>query len=101
MRHYQGARTMFVGFLTTLLLTAGGMVVTAHADDDEGTWALTADQAMTCIRTALSAQRGSVKEVEAEDEGGQQLCEVKIVDATGHTHKLHIDVDTQQVIKGH
>ena len=56
---------------------------------------------MTCIRTALSAQGGSVKEVEAEDEGGQQLCEVKIVDATGHTHKLHIDVDTQQVIKGH
>ena len=37
MRKYQGARTMFVGFLTTLLLTAGGMVVTAHADDDEGT----------------------------------------------------------------
>jgi len=44
-----------VGFLTTLLLTAGGMMVTAHADDDEGTWALTADQAMRCIQTALSA----------------------------------------------
>jgi uncharacterized membrane protein YkoI len=99
MRYCHGARTRFVGFLTTLLLTAGGMVVTAHADDDEGTWALTADQAMACIQTALSAQSGSVKEVEAEDEEGQQLCEVKLVDETGKRYTLHVDVTTNQVIK--
>lgn len=78
MRHFQGARTMFVGFLTSLLLTAGGMVVAVHADDDEGTWALTADQAMACIQTALSTQAGSVKEVEAEDEGGKSSPKLKL-----------------------
>ena len=101
MSYCHGARTMSVGFLITLLLTAGGMVVTTHADDDEGTWALTADQAMACIRTALSAQTGSVsvKEVEAEDEEGQQLCEVKLVDETGKRHTVHVDVTTNQVVK--
>jgi hypothetical protein len=100
MSYGHGARILFVGFLTTLLLVAGGLVVTTHADD-EGTWALTADQAMTCIQTALSAQPGSVsvKEVEAEDEEGQQLCEVKLVDETGKRHTVHVDVTTNQVVK--
>jgi ABC-type transport system involved in Fe-S cluster assembly fused permease/ATPase subunit len=63
------------------------------------TSALTADQAIACIRTAVSAQAGMVKEVEAEDEGGQRLCEVKIVDDTGKRYELHVDVTTNQVVK--
>jgi hypothetical protein len=101
MSNGHGARMLFVGFLTMLLLTAGGMVVTTHADDDEGTWALTADQAIVCIQTALSAQSGpaSVKKIEAEDEDGQQLCEVKLVDETGNRHTVHVDVTTNRVVK--
>ena len=52
MRHLQGARNMLVGFLTTLLLTAGGLVV-AYAD--KTTPALAADQVIACIKTAVAA----------------------------------------------
>src|SRR4051794_1403448 len=104
MRRLPCVKAMCIGLCAALLLTAGGMVVTAQADDDEGTWALTAKEAMTCIQaalsaTALSAQASSVKEVEAEDEEGQQLCEVKLVDATGKRSTVHVDVTTNQVVK--
>jgi hypothetical protein len=87
---------LLVGLLIMLLLTAGGMVV-AHAD--QTTSALTADQAIACIQTAVSAQAGLVKEIEAEDKAGQRLCEVKIVDEMGKRHKLHVDVATNQVVR--
>lgn len=97
MRHVQRAKDILIGLFATLLFTAGGMVVAAHAG--QITSALTADQAIACIRTAVSAQAGMVKEVEAEDEGGQRLCEVKIVDDTGKRYELHVDVTTNQVVK--
>jgi uncharacterized membrane protein YkoI len=96
MRHLQGARTRLVGFLMTLLLAAGGLVV-AHAD--KNTEALAADHVIACIRTAVAAQPGLVKEVEAEYERGQWLCEVKLVDDAGKRHKLHVDVATNRVVK--
>jgi hypothetical protein len=96
MRHLQGARNMLVGLLTMLLLTAGGLVV-AHAD--KTTPALAADHVIACIKTAVAAQAGMVKEVEVEYEGTQWLCEVKLVDEAGKRHKLHVDVATNQVVK--
>jgi len=63
------------------------------------TSALTAEEAIACIRTAVAAQAGLVKEVEGDDEKGQRRCEVKIVDETGKRHKLHVDVQTNQVAK--
>jgi uncharacterized membrane protein YkoI len=96
MRRLQGTTAMRVGLCTLLLLTAGGMMV-AHAD--KNAQALAADQVITCIRTAVAAQPGLVKEVEAEYERGQWLCEVKLVDDAGKRHKLHIDVATNQVVK--
>ena len=96
MRYLQRARTMFVGFLTTLLLTAAPMMV---APADKTTPALAADHVIACIKTAVAAQAGLVKEVEVEYEGTQWLCEVKLVDEAGKRHKLHVDVATNQVVK--
>jgi hypothetical protein len=96
MRHLQDTRNMFVGFLTTLLLIAAAPMV-AHAD--RNTEALAADHVIACIKTAVAAQAGMVREVEVEHEGAQWLCEVKLVDETGKRHKLHVDVATNQVIK--
>ena len=98
MRHFQGARAMFVGFLTILLLTAEGMVVAVHRTT------MRAPGSSRPIRPWHASRRrcppsGLGQRIEAEDEGGQQFCEVKIVDAAGYTHKLHIDVYTHQVIK--
>jgi hypothetical protein len=47
----------------------------------------------------VAAQAGWVKEVEGDDDGGKRLCEVKIVDEAGKRHTLHIDVQTNQVVK--
>ena len=71
-------------------------IATAQGQPKE---ALTADEAIACIRTAVTAQAGFIREVEGDDEGGKRVCEVKIVDATGKRHKLHIDVQTNQVVK--
>jgi uncharacterized membrane protein YkoI len=97
MRLLQGTKAMRIGLYAILLLTAGGMMVVAHAN--KNTQALAADHVIACIRTAVAVQPGSVKEVEAEYERGQWLCEVKLVDEAGKRHKLHVDVATNQVIK--
>jgi hypothetical protein len=97
MRLLQGTKAMRIGLYALLLLTAGGMMVVAHAN--KNTQALAADHVIACIRTAVAVQPGLVKEVEAEYERGQWLCEVKLVDEAGKRHKLHVDVASNQVIK--
>ena len=97
MRLLQGTNAIRVGLYALLLLTAGGMMVVAHAN--KNTQGLAADHVIACIRTAVSVQPGLVKEVEAEYEGGQWLWEVKLVDEAGKRHKLHVDVATNQVVK--
>jgi hypothetical protein len=97
MRPLQCATDLLAGLVVTLLLTGGGDAVAAPTD--EPTSALTTDEAIACIRTAVTAQAGLVKEVEGDAKGGKRLCEVKIVDETGKRHKLQIDVQTNQVVK--
>ena len=97
MRRLLGTKAILVGLCALLLLTAGGMVGVAHAE--KHTEALAADHVIACIRTAVAAQPGLVKEVEAEYERGQWLCEVKLVDDAGKRHKLQVDVATNQVVK--
>jgi len=97
MRHLRSASNMLVGLLAVLLFTAGSMIAAAHTS--ETSKALAADHVIACIRTAVAAQAGLVKEVEVEYEGAQWLCEVKLVDETGKRHTLHVDVATNQVVK--
>ena len=58
----------------------------------------TAEALRRTSRTS-AAQPGLVKEVEAEYERGQWICEVKLVDEAGKRHTLHVDVATNQVVK--
>lgn len=81
----------------TLLLLGGGAAVAAPADPPRE--ALTADEAIACIRTAVAAQAGFIREVEGDAEGGKRICEVKLVDEAGKRHTLYVDVQTNQVIK--
>jgi hypothetical protein len=96
MRSLQRATDLLVGLAVTLFLTGGYALA---ATSSQSTSALTADEAIACIRAAVAAQAGLVKEVEGDDEKGKRLCEVKIVDETGKRHKLHVDVQTNQVVK--
>jgi acyl-coenzyme A thioesterase PaaI-like protein len=97
MRHLQRATIMFAGLLVTLLLTAGSMAGVAHAGKTPS--ALAADHVVACIRTAVAAQAGLVKEAEVKYKRGQWLCEVEIVDDTGQTYELQVDVATNAVVK--
>jgi hypothetical protein len=97
MRRHQYVTDLLAGLVITLCLTGGGHAVAAPSD--QPTSALTVDEAITCIRTAVAAQAGLVKEVEFDDEKGKRFCEVKILDETGKRHKLQIDVQTNQVVK--
>jgi hypothetical protein len=97
MRRYQYATDLLAGLVMTLLFTGGGLAVAAPPGQPPE--ALTAEEAIACIQTAVAAQAGWVKEVEGDEDGGKRLCEVKIVDATGKRHTLHIDVQTNKVVK--
>jgi hypothetical protein len=97
MKHLRSASNRLVGFLAVLLLTTGAMVAAAH--ESKTPKALAADHVISCIRTAVAAQAGLVKEVEVEYEGAQWLCEVKLIDEMGKRQKLHVDVATNQVVK--
>jgi hypothetical protein len=97
MRQIHSANAMFVGLYMMLLLAAGGMVGAAHAD--KTTTGLAADHVIACIRTAVEAQAGLVKEVEVKHKRGQWLCEVDIVDDGGQKYELHVDVTTNRVVK--
>jgi len=97
MRHLQNATIIPAGLLAMLLLTAGSMVSVTHAGKTPQ--ALAADHVVACIRTAVAAQAGLVKEVEAKYKRGQWLCEVEIVDDTGQKHELQVDVTTNTVVK--
>jgi hypothetical protein len=97
MRRYSDAADRLAGLALTLLLLGGGHAVAALPG--QPTEALTADEAITCIRTAVAAQTGWIKEVEGDQEGGKRLCEVELVDEKGKRHTLRVDVQTQQVVK--
>ena len=96
MRSLQRATDLLAGLVVTLLLTGGHALA---APPGQPPSALTTDEAIACIRTAVAAQAGLVKGVEGEDKQGKRLCEVKIVDETGKRHKLQVDVQTNQVVK--
>jgi hypothetical protein len=96
MRPLQCAKNILAGLFATLRLTVGGLVA-AHAA--QTTSALTADQAIACIRTAVAAQAGMVTKMEVEHKRGQRLCEARIVDETGKRHKLQVDTNTNRVVE--
>jgi uncharacterized iron-regulated membrane protein len=91
------ATNLIAGCVITLLCTGGGPAVAAPARPPRE--ALTVDEALACIRTAAAAQAGWVKEVEGDDDGGTRLCEVQMVDEAGKRHTVHVDVQTNQVVK--
>jgi hypothetical protein len=97
MRPLRYANHVIAGLVATLLLSTGGMVGAAHAA--QTTPALTADHVIACIRTAVAAHAGEIKDVDVEYQRGQWLCEVEIVDVTGQEYELTIDMTTYQVVK--
>jgi hypothetical protein len=97
MQPLPSATALFPGFVVILLLLGGRPAAAAPPGQPPET--LTVDEAIACIRTAVAAQTGFIKDVAGDNEGGKRRCGVELVDETGKRHKLHIDVHTNQVIK--
>ena len=96
-RSLQRATDLLVGLVVTLFLTGGG---SSRGDSlINQRQALTADEAIACIRTAVAAQAGLVKEVEGDDEKGQTPPRSEDRGRDGKRHKLYVDVQTNQVVK--
>jgi hypothetical protein len=97
MRPSFSAADRLAGLALILLLLGGGLAGAASSDPPPE--ALTAGEAIACLRTAVATQAGLIKDVEGDQEGGKRLCEVELVDDTGKRHTLHIDVQTNQIVK--
>ena len=66
------ATDLLAGLVVTVLLTGGARAMAAPTAPSAA--ALTAEEAIACIRTAVTAQAGWVKEVEGDEEKGQRRC---------------------------
>jgi uncharacterized membrane protein YkoI len=60
---------------------------------------LTLDQAVTCMKHALGAKAGNIRELEAKVDNNRTLCEVEIVDANGRTFEVYVDVAAGKVLR--
>jgi uncharacterized membrane protein YkoI len=97
MRHLHRIKARLAGFCAMLLLTVGGIVAAAHAGETHT--ALTAEHIIACVRTAVAAQAGLIREVEVKHKRGQWLCEVDLVDDSGQEFEVDVDVATDQVVR--
>ena len=84
---------LLLGCLIALTMAVSGLVVSARSQGakDSGA-AISADQVIACIRTAVAAKPGDVRAMEAENEGGKVICEVEVVAQDGKTYEVEVDV---------
>ncbi|HEX7957784.1 MAG TPA: PepSY domain-containing protein [Pyrinomonadaceae bacterium] len=88
------------GCLAALALAAGGAVIRAEVRGGRGAEAaLSAEQAVACVRAAVAAKPGNVHSLEAENEGGKVVCEVEVLAQDGKTYEVEIDAATNAVVE--
>jgi len=90
-----------LGCSVALALAVGGSAMQSEGQGDakESKAALPAEQVIALIGTAIIAQPGSVRALEAENEGGKIICEVEILAPDGKTYEVEMDVATNTVIE--
>ena len=91
---------LMLGCLLAFVLAAGGLGMRAEgrgARDAKA--AISADQLIACVRTAVASKPGNVRAVEAESEGDKLLCEVEILAQDGKTYEVEVDVATNAVVE--
>jgi uncharacterized membrane protein YkoI len=59
---------------------------------------ITAEQAISCIRTAIASHPGRVAGLDVDIKGGKAICEVEIAGEDGRKMELQVDVSTNQVV---
>jgi uncharacterized membrane protein YkoI len=91
---------LMLGCLIAIALSTGGFRKTAEGQGNQDTKvAISADQMIESIKTAIAAKPGKVLEVEVEKEGDKTICEVEILGQDGKAYDVRVDVATNSVIK--
>jgi uncharacterized membrane protein YkoI len=89
-----------LGCLVAIALSTGGFGTVAEGQGDQDTkMAISADQMIASIKTAITAKPGKVREVEVQKEGDKTVCEVEILGEDGKAYDVMVDVATNSVIK--
>ena len=95
-----GAVVMLALVVGLLGVRAEGQRSSSSGDDKDSKTALTAEQVISSVRTAVAAKPGNVLAVEAELEAGKTVCEVEVLaQEDGKTYEVEVDVATNTVIE--
>ena len=89
--------TITSGVIAGLLFAASPFAV--GADRARAQKHLTADQAIACIKQAVSARAGNITKLEVEVDDNRTICEVHFEDAKGKNFEAHVDVAARKVLR--
>lgn len=84
-----------LGCSSALVLAIG--LVGIKANGQVTTGAVTTEQVIASIRTAVAAKPGNVEEVAVDDEDGKAIVEVEILALDGTTQEVVVDAVTNTV----
>jgi len=89
-----------LGCLVALAIVVSGFGIKVEGQGAKDTKAaVSAEQVIASVRTAVAAKPGNVRAVEMENEGGKTICEVEILAQDGKAYEVEVDVATNKVIE--
>ena len=78
--------------LTVTAISLLGSVQVSMSAEPRAARQVSADQAMACIRLALTATPGQLRELEIKVENQRTICEVEVIGAGGKKFEVYVDV---------
>lgn len=87
--------SLLIAVCVMSVLVVSGVYVEAQNKDK----AITAQQTISCINTAIAARAGMIENIDIEREGGRIVCEVEIVETDGRDYNVVVDVVDNKVIR--
>jgi uncharacterized membrane protein YkoI len=84
--------------LIVAIVAASSMAAWA-ADKARAPKELSGEQAIACIKHALGAKPGNLRELEVKIENSRTVCEVEVVDASGKKFEVYVDVAANKVLR--
>lgn len=99
------SRIKRIAGLVSVFLIALALGVVAYGIEAEGQDAkkakpaITADEMIASVRTAIAAKPGNLLGVEVEKEVGKTICEVEILTADGKIYEVEVDIASNAVVE--
>jgi uncharacterized membrane protein YkoI len=80
-------------------VTLGAWCLPAVAAEQRAPKHVSAEQAIGCIKIALSAKPGNIREMEVKTESNKTVCEVEIIASDGKKFEVYVDVASGKVLR--